>query len=467
MQDDFITKLKSEYNLAEIVGSTHELRDVGRGDYVGKCPFHPEDTASFRVNHERFHCFGCHIHGDIFSWLQRIHGVTFPQAMRMLSKKDIPIPEKGKRLKKPKTFSSYDAKDAYRIMQMNEIVQDFYCKSLAKGDKETREYIDSRISIESQKVFGIGYAPLNSDRLIDKLLKRKYSHEEILKASITASNSKGEYYARLRDRISIPLYSQTRSILGFAGRAIEREGAEKPSLKYINPPDTSAFAKRRFLYGAANGSSHIGIVEGYLDVISLYDKGVRNVCSIMGTFISPEQVQILDTLGAKVWTMLDGDMPGLKASVKVSCQLLENGIEGSVLLLSNKDDPDTVCKKVEDVKQYLRALPRVNFKDFHTQVISIPELNKQKWDRSILDNLSQRYVDDNIRSGYSHYNVIQWVISAYPDNAPSITSAMKQMVEDPTLLPDGTKQLKEEHVKAFLKAWIVPCREVRLANDKG
>lgn len=465
MSDDFITQLKSEYNLAEIIGATHQLRDVGRGDFVGRCPFHGEDTASFRVNNERFHCFGCHIHGDIFSWLMKMHGATFPQAIRMLTKKDIPLPDRSKKLKKQKIVSDYDAQATYRIMQINEIAQSFY-KNVTI-DKEARDYIDSRISKEAQEKFGIGYAPLHQEKLLDKLIKKKFSYADMLAASLVATDSVGNYYPRLRDRIVFPLFSPSGYILGFAGRAIERQGAAKPNLKYVNPPDTAAFSKKRYLYGSHEPvKGFLGVVEGYLDVVSLWDRGVINACSIMGTHASPEQIEVLKYRTSKAWVMMDGDKPGLSAAAKLAPQLLESEIEGFTIYLTDKEDPDTVCKLFPDTREYLSTLPRVKFIEYLTSTLLVHQMQKEKWDRGILDELAKPYVDDNIKKGYSHYNIISWVCAAYPDHRPAIQKALKQMIEDPEIASSGVKRIRDEHAKAFLKAWMRPCKEVRISNNE-
>lgn len=430
---------------------------VGQGEIVSTCPFHEEKTSSFRVNANRYHCFGCGAHGDIISWTAHINNCSVGEAIRSLGGNTI-VKYKTP-VEKPVATSDYDAVEAKKIIKLNEKVKEIYHEKIALLDEAAGNYVGERFSHDTYKKFRLGYAP--RDGCVGTLA----SPEELMKASLVAQDSRGNYYDRLRDRIVFPLINRAGCCLGFAGRLIPRsDNVDVP--KYINPANTKAYSRKSFLYGwqSVTDAKNIILVEGYMDVISLFSSGIPNTLSCMGTALTLEQVNQLSAITKKVYIMFDGDMPGLKALKAIHDKgfFKDSGIDVSCILLTDNDDPDSfVNKELSSAPHRLRSCPIIKLSDFDNKVLTFKMGRPSEYDRSSLDNAVQKYVDSNIADGLGHYNVIGWVISAYPKYANDIRKALVALRDDYVELPNGLKGFKPDNIQKFIRAWMQPCRDVR------
>lgn len=465
-----VLALKARYNLADIVReSITNMRNAGGGEWVGTCPFHEGDnTPSFRVNAERYHCFACKKHGDILSWLISTRGLTFKQAIEALGGNSLPDASQIIKPRRLKDHSDYEAREAEKIVAINTAAQEFFIDSLL-GLSEPREYLFARLNAEDCRDFGLGYAPMTG--FIDHMLAMQWQPEELVQAGLAAIDRYGKHYPRLRDRITIPLTSSTGEILGFAGRIMPRPENEGLP-KYVNPPNTHAFNRKRYLYNLYRGTTRTEdgvrpssaiLVEGYFDSMRLASHGVRGVICCLGTGISTEQVAILESMFKRVYIMLDGDTPGLEAAVKSLSLFLDSSLEAHVVLLTDGQDPDTFFN-CENAIEIFRSLPRIRLEEFFTAKLTV-KMHK-KYDRNKLDAAAAPFVDSNIKEGFGHYNVVAWVCAAYPEYAADIRTSYKAMLDNAYELSPGVFGFRDNYIKAFLKAWSKPCREVRKKHAK-
>ena len=290
-----IDLIKANTDLVAIIGRDVKLEPVSQDDHLGKCPFHAEDTGSFRVNQSRYHCFGCRAHGDIFSWLRLQKGLSFPAAIRHLSNEEVPYVESGalptsQKPIRPPAFSVYNIRAEQRITEINTIAQRFFVKRL-KIDKTATEYYSIRFSEGILETFFLGYmSPLQNDQLIKYLVENGVSWDELVTSGLFSEGEPAPQ-CRLRDRITIPLMDINGSILGFAGRIIPRlHNKEFP--KYVNPTNTEAFQRSRYLFGLhIENFNPFGatIVEGFVDMMRAWDNAGSLYLASLGTQITASQ----------------------------------------------------------------------------------------------------------------------------------------------------------------------------------
>lgn len=465
-----ISIIKSKYDLAEIVGMTIPLKQLPNGEFIGRCPFHEEDTASFRVNTVRYHCFGCHAHGDIISWTIRFKNLGFPDAIRLLNADqtnnltDITIPKK-----KLENFSRIDTATAHEIIKLNEYLQPLFVEQLLtekKRDTDVWRYVSSRFTPWAIERFSIGYTKVSQDEFWKRC---KGFNEELLEAAgITAVGHNGASYPRYRDRIMIPLRNKSSHILGFLGRIIPRE-VTKGLPKYINPPETPAFKRSRYIFNVDRISEvapqSLVLTEGAVDAIALQAAGLKNVVSSLGCHLTHEQVKVLENITRKVVIIYDGDLAGLNAYAELAPRLLESELNWNFVLLSNDEDPDTLTKQysASEVVRRLREYPRLECSEFFRHELRVAEA--KEFDTSLLQEIARPYVEDNIKNGWPHYNILDWCMQAYPKYAQAIKDAVKKMVTDTEEI-NGKKSLKRENVIALIQEWKKPCRDVRRAHGK-
>ena len=454
--------MKASYNLAEVVQETHPLRFAAGSEYVGTCPFHDEKTPSFRVNKQRFKCFGCGVHGDIISWITRTRGLSFQQAIGSLLKRDVsggnvyPVGPK-----KEKSSSDYDAQGTKEILDINNAALAGFIR-LSKPDKIAKQYMKSRFTQEQIDRFNITYYG-ESLEIISWLGKDK-NDAELLISGLVGQDSLGRLYPRLRDRVIFPLVTKNCNVAGFAGRIVPRKKNEDYP-KYVNPPLTKAYNKSNYLYGWPTfdpTSKTAFLVEGYMDVLALDKCGIKNVFAVGGTTIAQGQINTLETYFKTVYVMFDGDMPGLTAAAKSVDRLFSASFDTKYILLTDNHDPDSLSKDGD--KKIFNTYPIVKITDFMNDKITTKAL-KETYDRSTLDSMASKFVLDNIKQGFPHYNVVDWVMQAYPQYAKEIKETTLKMVKDVDSV-DGKLKLKKENVAEFLRAWIKPCREVRKKHNE-
>lgn len=347
----FIDELKDRADLVRIVEPyARDLKKKG-ANWMACCPFHQEKTPSFSVNPSKgfYKCFGCGKGGNAFTFLMEIEGLSFPDAVRKVADmQGIPLPEPVDEDQYRQARKRKDERKllAERVIGLNDIALKFWEAQLhdksAKA-KKAREYLAKRgISEEVQRHFHIGWAPDSWDSLLTHLRENEKDETLIeLSGLVSVNEEKDRVFDRFRGRIIFPVLDVEGRPVAFGARAM---GDEQP--KYLNSPETPAYVKGQHLYGLFQGKEAIRqrkfaiLVEGYLDLIALYQFGISNVAASLGTAFTPDQSKLLARFTKKVVINYDGDTAGIKAARRAIEELLPQDLEIKVLVLPNEMDPD-------------------------------------------------------------------------------------------------------------------------------
>ncbi|MDQ3490126.1 MAG: DNA primase [Acidobacteriota bacterium] len=325
-------------------------------NWMGCCPFHSEKTPSFSVSPSKgfYKCFGCGKGGSVYNFLMEIEGLSFPEAVKAVAERTgIPLPEPVDDVNYQKNKKKKEAKKkiADQVIDLNRIALEFWEAELQKKyakAKAAREYLETRgISEETQKAFHIGFSPDSWDSLLN-LLKDKGAKDEIVEQSglVSVKEEKDRVFDRFRGRIMFPILDLNGNPVAFGARAM---GSDEP--KYLNSPETPAYTKGRHLYGLFQGKNEIRLkkfvilVEGYLDLIALYQHGITNVVASLGTAFTSEQSKLLSRFAKKVVINYDGDTAGIEAARKAIEVLLPNNFDIKVFTLPDRADPDDYVRQ--------------------------------------------------------------------------------------------------------------------------
>lgn len=346
----FIDDLKNRADLVRIVEMHVPLKKKG-ANWWGNCPFHGEKTASFSVSPQKgfFKCFGCGKGGNAYSFLMELEGLNFPEAIKRVAEiSGVPLPEPvdDKNYERSKQRKKEQKAIADQIIELNKYALDFWEYHLTENNshsKAAREYLEKReISEETIKKFHIGFSPDSWDALMS-LLKEKGADEKLIELSglVSVNEEKKRVYDRFRGRVMFPVLNVDGNPIAFGARIL---GQGEP--KYLNSPETPAYTKGDHLYGLFQSKENIRkqkyaiLVEGYLDLIALYQFGVTNCAASLGTAFTEQQARLLSRFAKKVVVNYDGDKAGVKAARRAIETLLVENFEIKVLVLPNGQDPD-------------------------------------------------------------------------------------------------------------------------------
>jgi len=355
-----IEEIRSRADLVNIISRYVSLKRRG-SNWVGLCPFHNEKTPSFCVNPQKgiYKCFGCGKGGNVFTFLMEMENLNFVDALREIARiEGIELPtqtfEKNEEAsKKHETHKKLKEE----IIRMNQLAMEFWEDQLSKNEgRKAREYLASRgISSSTVKLFRIGYA-LDSRAALLSFLKSQGFDEEIMRESGLFVVSERGLLDRFHHRIMFPIFDKNGNVVAFGGRVIDRN---EP--KYLNSPETPAYIKGHHLYGLFHSKDEIRrkkiaiLVEGYLDLISLHQSGIKPVVASLGTALSDEQARLLAGFTRRVIVSYDGDNAGIKAAKRAIQMLLSKNIEAKVIVLPEGADPDTFIHQ-HGVKRYRESL---------------------------------------------------------------------------------------------------------------
>ena len=357
ISDNAVSEIKSRANIIDVIGRVVPIKKAG-SNYKGVCPFHNEKTPSFVVSEQKqiFTCFGCGATGDVIEFVQRYYNLDFSQALERLAN------EYGVELK------TNDANAGKRNLfyEINRAAAVFWYKTFhVKANKGYYYMKEREIQPATLKTFGIGYADESWDSLYSHLTQKGYDTKILLELGLI-SESKGKHYDKFRNRVMFPILNTRGKIIGFGGRSIEN--AEP---KYLNSPDNAVFHKKNNLYALHVTKQDIGkeeyaiLVEGYMDVISLWQAGVKNVSAALGTALTENQAQLLRRYAKNVILAYDSDNAGRAAALRGLDILYKEGLSAKVLHVSDGKDPDEFIKKhgKEAFLELVRnALPHVDYK---------------------------------------------------------------------------------------------------------
>lgn len=330
---DVVENVRQSVDIVQVIQEVVPLKKRGR-DFLGLCPFHGEKTPSFSVSPTKqvFYCFGCHVGGNVFNFVQKFYNWDFQQALEELARKA------GIKIDSFKSDPLWA--EGLEILQT---VGEFFVDELrSKDGKEFRDYLKRRkIPEKLWADFRLGAHLGHSHAVTELLEKKKFSRDMGVQLGILGRSATGEYFDRFRGRLIFPIIDEKQRIRGFGGRSL---GEEQP--KYLNSPKSPIFDKGRLFYGMHLAQNQVGkkgyavLVEGYLDVMALHEYGVTNALGSMGTALTFEQIRILKRMSSRVISLYDADRAGLAATEKNLGNFLREGIESKVVLLPTGKDPD-------------------------------------------------------------------------------------------------------------------------------
>lgn len=346
---EFIERVSEANNVVDLISQYTQLKPSGSG-LMGRCPFpdHQEKTASFSVSEVKqvYHCFGCHKSGNIFSFLRDMQGMSFPEAVEYLAQRArIPLP-KFETID-PKFNQERDKKK--QLLYINSLATQFFIENLAHQaeDSLVKKYLSKRgLDADVIKAFQLGYASDDWEKLSNYLKSKGIPLELAEEVKLLKSRKEGNgFYDLFRDRLMFPIVSTLNETLAFGGRIIE---AGEP--KYLNSPESPVFIKGRVLYGLHQTARYIRsedlclIVEGYMDLVSLYQAGIQNVAATMGTALTHDHTRIIQRMTKNVVVLFDGDQAGIDAAERSLPILLSTDIYPKGLTLPDNMDPDDFVK---------------------------------------------------------------------------------------------------------------------------
>ena len=344
--DAFIDDLLARSDIVEVVGSRVPLKRQGK-EYAARCPFHDERSASFTVSPTKqfYHCFGCGAHGTAISFLMNYDRLEFLDAVDELAKRaGMEVP----RSENPRSAQQQD--EGRELYSALDAAARFFQKNLEDSEK-ARTYLDGRGVDEANRTrFQIGYAPDGYSGLRDALGKDERRMKLLDRAGLFSKNDRGHVYDKFRDRVMFPIFDRRGRVIAFGGRVFEKDDGPK----YLNSPETALFHKGRELYGlwqvrqANQKIERLIVVEGYMDVVSLFQFGVTQAVATLGTATTPDHAELLFRNAPDVFFCFDGDAAGRRAGWKALESVLprmKDGRQAFFLFLPDGEDPDTIVRK--------------------------------------------------------------------------------------------------------------------------
>jgi len=361
---DFAQTVKQQADIVRVIEGYIRLRKAGAERYTGLCPFHKEKSGSFSVQAVKqfYYCFGCQASGDVFSFVSKIENVGFPEAVRIVAQKcGIPLPKRE--------FSSpeeaAEARLRGKLLDLHEAATAWFEEQLRGPEGAiAREYLAGRgLTPDGIKAFRMGYAPDSFNALRDRL--RPMADDETLRASGLFSAKEqgdgtlGTIYDRFRKRVMFPIANEGGRVIAFTARTLET--GDKAGAKYINSPETPLYSKGSVLFNLDKAKTSIRkhefalLVEGQMDCISVFLRGIQNVIATSGTAFTEQQVGLLKRHTSQVVVNFDPDAAGSNAAEKSIALLTEEGFTIKIVTLDGGLDPDRFVRE-RGVEAYMAAL---------------------------------------------------------------------------------------------------------------
>jgi DNA primase len=363
--EEKISEIRDRASLLEVVSDYVSLKKTGR-NYRGLCPLHSEKTPSFMVNEEKqiFHCFGCGEGGDVFAFLMKTGHFSFPEAVEELAKRyGIGLPRRDPSPAQKKEMAKREV-----LFRINQLASEYFHGLLTrkKEGEEGKRYLSQRgVQDEIVKEYRLGYSLDRWDGLVQYLREKKVSLELAWELGLILPKKKEGWYDVFRKRIIFPIFDPHQRVVGFGGRLV---GEGQP--KYINSSESSIYHKGEVLYGLqaarryASEKDEVIIVEGYFDLLTLHQYGLRQSVATLGTALTTKHIRILKRYTKNLITVFDPDPAGIQATLRTLPLFLEEEVTGKAVLLPKGEDPDTFLKKgnLEDFKKGVTgAVPLIDF----------------------------------------------------------------------------------------------------------
>lgn len=353
--DEKVREVAERTAIVDVIADYVPLRKAG-ANFVGLCPFHGEKTASFNVNPAReiFHCFGCGAGGNVFSFLMKIEGITFPEAVKLAARRaGITIEERQL------TGAEQQEQQERQVFQrINERAADYYRQILTsdKSGEAGRVYLAQRgVDAATGEAYRIGFAPERGDGLVKLLQKEGFDLQLAQKLGIVKHGDRG-WYDQFRNRLMFPIRDPKGNVIAFAGRVLD---ASLP--KYINSPESPLYHKSSVFFGldmalpTIRVDNSVIVVEGYFDHLALFQAGIKNVVATCGTALTASHAAMIKRHAQRVYLLFDGDSAGRKAAVRSMEIFMEQRLPSYIVTLPAGDDPDSFLKQ-NPVEQFHSCL---------------------------------------------------------------------------------------------------------------
>ncbi len=351
--DAILTEIRVRISIVELISAYVALRKAGR-NYAGLCPFHSEHTPSFSVNEEGgfFHCFGCGVGGNVFTFLTRIEGISFPEAVRRLAAKA------GVSL--PQAAQDPQAQERGRLHKLNALAATYFQRCLwGNAGGIARHYLADRgLKKEVAEQFHLGFAPSWSSGLVRFLADQGADLEKAASLGLIGKRTEGQYYDKFRYRLIFPITDSMGRIVAFGGRLLpmaqEQPAAARQTRtlpKYLNSPESVLYKKGSVLYGlfqakdAIRRNGRVLVVEGYIDLLALVQYGYSETVAVLGTALGAEQLKLLRRFTTEIYIFFDGDEAGRRAATRAFPLCVEAELRGRGVFLPQGDDPDTFVRE--------------------------------------------------------------------------------------------------------------------------
>ena len=346
--DDKKEEIRDTADIVEVVGDYVKLKKSGSG-FVGLCPFHDEKTPSFHVTPRLgiYKCFGCGESGDVFNFVMEMEGVSFPESLRSLADRyGIVLPEEDNEEQQQDTSLREGVHHVLKFAGL------YYYRQLLESDdaEKARKYLKDRgYDRKIIQKFGLGYSPATGDAILKAAEKEGISEKYLVESDLVKPSQRSDgYYDTFRDRLMFPIFSTAGKVIAFAGRILDNN---KKTAKYVNSAQTEVYNKSEVVYGINFAKNEIRkaeeviLVEGYTDVISMYQNGIKNVVASSGTSLTSKQINLLQRYGNRIVMIYDSDAAGQTAMVRGMNIALEEGMEVYLLELPDGEDPDSFVKQ--------------------------------------------------------------------------------------------------------------------------
>lgn len=419
ISDGKINQILQSSNIVDIIGEYVDLKRAG-SSFKGLCPFHNEKTPSFTVDEKKqlFHCFGCGAGGDVVSFIMQKEGLSYPESLKFLADKagiSIDYTEDPGVNKKNK-----------ELFDINKDIMMFFYKNLLT-DRKAQSYLKNRgLSSKIVNIFMLGYARDSWDDLYSYIRSKNYKEEDLEEIGLIKKSSKGNYYDKYRDRIIFPIINHFGKVIGFGGRAVS---GQMP--KYLNSPESSIFKKRYNLYGLniykRQKRKELILVEGYMDVIALNNHGLDIAVASLGTALTIDQAKLMKRYSDDIYICYDQDKAGVKATEKAIEIFHEIGVNPSVIVLDDGNDPDDFIKakgkdafeeKINNAQdsynykynkildEYSSAKPSERFDKLNLFVAFLASIKQELTQEIFINNVSKLFDIDKItlKQAVSRYN---------------------------------------------------------------
>ena len=386
-----IEEIRNSTSIVDVISEYVQLRKRGK-NYIGLCPFHAEKTPSFTVTEEKqiFHCFGCHVGGNVFKFLMDYKKISFVESVQEIAE------QQGIEINYDDEVYNEKQSEQEILYDINTDVARYFSNNLLNdtNGEIARDYFQNRnLKVQTMRSFGLGYAHNGWENLVNFLKEKNIDLEKALQLGLIGRNNDGRVYDKLAGRIIFPIFSPNGRVVAFAGRKLREDDSGG---KYINSPESIIYVKGRILYGLSHAKDDIRkidkaiIVEGYMDLISLYQSGVKNVVAVSGTALTDDQAQLLSRYTKNVVLLFDADTAGIKASMRSIEILLKKDFDVKISTLPKGEDPDSyvtkfgkeafdeIMKRAENFLEYQTAYYETNgmFDDPTKMAEAIRELVK-------------------------------------------------------------------------------------------